>query len=97
MLKSRLDSDYDSEDEAKAAAHGETAQATAIKASRKARTTTSDPLIKQLLQMLTAHQSQTVQVLQERVDPKPFSFLRTKLLGMAAMLSSRVYRLYPSR
>ena len=62
MPKSRLNSDYDSEDEAKSA------QATTINAPRKAKSTTSDSLIEQLVQMLTANQSHSQQILQERVE-----------------------------
>ena len=69
MSKSRLDSDYDSnEDEAKAAEIGETAPAQATKVPKKAKKTTSDSLIEQLVQTLTANQSHTQQILQERVE-----------------------------
>ena len=67
--KSRVDSEYGSEEEPKAAAvNEEAAHAATSKAPRKAKKTTSDSLIEQLVQTLTANQSHTQQSRPERLE-----------------------------
>ena len=70
MSKAHLDVEDDSDEEVRtAAAIEEAAQAITSKAPRKAKkTTTSDSLIEQLVRTLTANQSHTQQILQERVE-----------------------------
>ena len=69
MPKAHLDVEDDSDEEARtAAANEEAAQAATSKAPRKAKKTTSDSLIEQLVRTLTANQSHTQQILQERVE-----------------------------
>ena len=68
QMKSRLDQEHESDEEAKAAAAWAQAQPQATKASKKAKTTTTDVLAAQLLQALSESQATAQQIIQDKLE-----------------------------
>ena len=67
-MKSRLDQDYESDDEAKQAEAEAQAQQQATGAPRKAKKVTSEVLAAQLLRALTESQSTSQQIIQDKLE-----------------------------
>ena len=67
-MRSRFDREYETDEEAKAAAAEAQAQPLARNAPRKVKKTTSDVLAAQLLQALTKSQATAQQIIQDKLE-----------------------------